>query len=439
MKNMKALIAMLMIATLAMTACGKQPASVETATTVSSIETPVSVSVSVEEPEPEPELEPEPVYTLQDCFEEGTKVIDSETSFADYINAHKGMIVRAVITKRTYEGVDTVDTDNSEIENIVNQEVYAGLVYDKKADGEKLKARIFSDGDAAKFTDIELEENATLFDVYKGVLKSVNLDTYFESMWMTADTVVDESVMNDVLESKEYRVVSATPADAVFAMMLPDTEYKEIVVGQFDYDLVVTEETIIDDTKEGVSANDVSENEDVSANENTTTLNFAFPSYVDAFLQYVNTEDKTVTYSVNVVYIPVSDLTEIEEKLALVKEEPKPKKEQKAESKPAANKNVTAWGAEVVWEGGVAGQPASVGPYKLNTIYDDGGSNIYIYWSNDFYPNDNSYTFGQLQQQAEAIFMSRGHASAGWHVEPVENHGTKPRNLPEITKWVVVE
>lgn len=433
MKNMKALIAMLMIATLTMTACGKQPASVETATTVSSIETPASVSVSVEELEPEPEPEPEPVYTLQDCFEEGTTVIDSETSFADYINTHKGMIVRAVITKRTYEGTDTVDTDNSEIENIVNQEVYAGLVYDKKADGEKLKARIFSDGDATKFTDIELEENATLFDVYKGVLKSVNLDTYFESMWMTADTVVDESVMNDVLESKEYRVVSATPADAVFAMMLPEEEYKEIVVGQFDYDLVVAEELVAED----VSAEDISA-DDVSENNNTTTLNFAFPSYVDAFLQYVNTEDKTVTYSVNVVYIPVSDLTEIESRLALVKEEPKPKKEQKAESKPAANKNVTAWGAEVVWEGGVAGQPASVGPYKLNTIYDD-GTNIWIYWSNDFKPNDNSYTFGQLQQQAEAIFMSRGHASAGWHVESVENHGTRPRGSSEITKWVVVE
>lgn len=416
MRNSKSFIATLMIAilTIAMTACGKQPAPVETATTVSSIETPASVSVSVEEPEPEP------VYTLKDCFKEGTTVIDSESSFADYINSHKGMIVRAVVAKRTYEGIETVDTDKSETETFVNQEVYAGVVYDEKLESDKLKARIFSDGDAQNFTDIELEENATLFDVYKGVLKSVKLDNYFESMWMTADTEVDEDVMNKALEDKEYRVISEIPADAVFATMLPEEEYKEIVVGQFDYDLITTDAV-------DVSANDVSA-ADVSKNEETNTSKFAFPSYVDAFLQYVNTEDRTVTYSVNVVYIPVNDLTEIESRLALVKEVPVHKPEQKVESQPAADPH------NPIYEGGIYGYPASVDGYNMTTMYDDGNT-FYIYKcaSRKYCSNatpEYSTWFGDLQHQAEAAFIERGHAKASWHIEHVTS---------EVNKWYLAD
>ena len=452
---MKKFLSMLLILSLVIISgcggCGKETVSAETADTITTVSTIETVSVS----EPEPEPEPEPIFTLQDCFGEDIMVLDSVESFTEYLNSRKGMAVRTVVTKRTYNDEGTSDPENSTVETIMQYETYAGYVNtgecdcsmceDMPEDGmcncdkceKEFVERTFDT--SRKKVDFEetfkngYSENAAMIDVYKAIIKGVGLNMYFDTMFISKDTELPEDVVNKALEEKTYRVVSNLPKDVVFNTILKETDHEEIVVGQFSYDLVIDEET-----------------------------NTAYPSYVSAFVQYKNEENKATTYSVNIILIPYEDISEIEEWLTMVcscgsdckcGEEGMPtcgcggcvetkctcgddcacpdcEEHNKKEPEPVKDPHNVSYSNSPV-----PNYPSSVDGYDLTTMHDDGDTfYIYVVSTNHYVKSvdSNQYGewFGTLQREAEAAYKERGHGSANWHIEDVTS---------EVGKWYLSE
>ena len=98
------------------------------------------------------------------------------------------------------------------------------------------------------------------------------------------------------------------------------------------------------------------------------------PSYVTANVQYTDKDGVVSTYTISVVVVAYDDMEGFEEALTCrgdgctcgYKE---PKKEVKAETQSNRDElgrlTTTAWGGKIVWEGGQAGYPYSIGDYLI--------------------------------------------------------------------------
>ncbi len=254
---------------------------------------------------------------MADCFAEGTTIVTSAEDLATYINDHPAISIHTLVTKRTYENVDVENTEDSVPETILDYTIYAGALTDEDKVTFYIRA-LDADNACVNIGNETLGENAgccvyqvpvteetvlpALYDVYKTAIDRANLTSYFSNMFVGKDYVVEKDAMDNALAFKELRIVSDTPADAVFATMLLGENFKEVVAGQFDYDLTVANDT-------------------------------AVPSRVSAFLQYsteetvesVNDAGETVTetsekmniYSVNVSFVAFEDPEDIKDYLTM--------------------------------------------------------------------------------------------------------------------------
>lgn len=282
----KVLFTVLLTITLCIASACEQTPAPEPVTASTFPVTEPSTAPSAEpsvEPTIEPSMEPEPIYTLQDCFGEDITVIDDINALTAYIDSYDGMTIRSYMTKRIYADDTTADIDNSTIETVFSYVTYAGILQSTiddtpvntlklyNVDGETLLCVPFEDAFGTTLTD-----DNTLSDVYKFVINGTNLNTYFNTMFISKDTVVTEDEMNAALLNGEYRVISDIPKDVVTAIIDPSANPREIIMAQFDYDLVKSEN------------------------------NYAYPSYINGTSQYIDENGLMTTVSLNVVLVPLS-------------------------------------------------------------------------------------------------------------------------------------
>ena len=340
-----------------------------------------------------------------------------------------------------------------------------------------LTERTFNDSSVCvPFIDVYgevLPEEPTISDIYKAILTKMSLNEHFESMFVSADTEVTEDAMNEAIANGTYRVISDTPANVVYDTILADVSANELTMADFSYDLSSDGIDTIIPTYVGAFA----QYTDINDNAVTYAVNVALITYddvapVEEWLtvdcacgdgctcgcdgsDYTFTEMDATKYAkskMNVRDTPSIDGEAIGS-LALndevhvtgqcnetgwyrfeynggvgygnndylVDEKVDPATVT-ASGKPAKAPN----GNALVWEGGVHGLPYSEDGIRVRQVVDEGDTvciygNSYKEWGDFASGTDFSYWFGQLQLEAEALYMSKGHSTCGWHLDTLPN------------------
>lgn len=283
--------------TLTLMACGKETSvtTPQTATTVEEVtidlsSVDMSTEVSTENKVSE-ECVIEPEYVFKDCFDENAVLIDNANDFYEYLNDHEALTIRAYASKRIFPDNTTRGLDNSTCEEIFNYTTYAGI-YKAMVDSEEVSALNVYNVDGSNICvpikdayNIDIPLNSKLSDIYQLIVKCIGINNYTNSMFIAKDTEITkeqyESITYDDVNNC-YRIVSDYPKEAVYNILRPDENYDSIESGYMNHELKTTED------------------------------NTVIPSRITGFIQYINSNNQMVVYSLSMVIMP-SDYMDIEE------------------------------------------------------------------------------------------------------------------------------
>ena len=241
----------------------------DTETSVTETETSKSTDVSSDE-----EVVEEEPMTIASFYEENgmsdANFFESTEEFEAYLNELPYVTIRTVVSTRTY---DTSDFSGESTEGTTNQ---TSIVLRNNDDGTREyrvideTTKACADFETVFGTQIDLG-TADFADIYKTVAESLHLSDYYATAFKPVTTELNKSeiAIMDVNIDGRLTLIENSSYEDIFNTAFSDIEAKEIVNAEYSTDFDVN-------------------------------LSNAIPTYLSAYGQYINTDDKASVINVSI-------------------------------------------------------------------------------------------------------------------------------------------